>query len=262
MKRYHQYQPLLVSDFEMKEWRHPEHNHNHYELIYIKKGKGTHVINQITQPYKAGGLYLLGPEDKHYFEIQIPTHFIYLKFTDPYRYKHLSGDMRNWQHLEYLIKSRETHISGFSLSREDQQIAARLFEVVAALKADVSYNEQLIWMQLLSIATILQRNMPELMAIPQRSKDMQALFCYLHKNIYHPENLRAPIIAAQFNMTADYIGPYFKRNTGTTLRDYIQDYRKTLITQRLASKQYSLKEIAAEFGLTDESHVKKIISST
>ena len=47
---------------------------------------------------------------------------------------------------------------------------------------------------------------------------------------------------AHFNILADYIGPYFKRNA-VTLRGY----------------RYSLNEIASEFGLTDESHVKKIL---
>lgn len=261
MKRYRQYEPLLVEDFEVEEWGHPEHNHNHYELIYIKKGKGNHMVNQLAQPYQAGTIFLLGPEDEHHFTISSPTRFIYLKFTDPYRYKESSGATQGWQHLEYLIKSRETHQTGFTLTAADKQIAARLFETVVAMKADVVGNEQLLWWQLLSVATVLQRNMPELKALPDRSKDMQAIFCYVHKHIYEPAQLRAPVMAAQFNTTADYIGPYFKRNTGITLRDYIQEYRKTLITQRLASRQYSLKEIAAEFGLTDESHVRKLVGT-
>ncbi|WP_295119892.1 AraC family transcriptional regulator [uncultured Chitinophaga sp.] len=260
MNRYRQYEPLLISDFEATVWQHPEHNHNHYELIYIKKGRGHHVINLAPQPYQAGSIFLLGPEDRHYFDITSPTHFIYLKFTDPYRYKDMSGTARSWQHLEYLIKSRETHRAGFRLTTADKKIVAQLFEVVRTLREAVNDNEQLIWWQLLSIVELLQRNMPELISAPGRSKDMQALFCYVHKHIYDPEKLKAPVIAGAFNKGADYIGPYFKRNAGITLRDYIQDYRKTLIRQRIESRQYSLKEIAAEFGLTDESHVKKIVS--
>jgi len=43
------------------------------------------------------------------------------------------------------------------------------------------------------------------------------------------------------------------------LRDYIHDYRKVLIGRRIDSGKFSLKEIAADFGLTDESHVKKVM---
>ena len=260
MKRYRQYQPLLIEDFEVTEWLHPVHNHNHYELIHIKKGRGEQVINGVSYPYQAGAVFLLGPDDEHAFTVKTATRFVYLKFTDPYRYKESSGPGRQWQQLEYLIKSRDTHAAGFSLSAEDRHTVNQLFNVLISMKHNIVNNEQLIWLQLLTIAGILQRNMPELKTTGKRTKDVQALFCYLHKYIYSPEQLRAPVIAANFNTTADYIGPYFKRNTGTTLRDYIRQYRKTLIEQRMASGQYSLKEIAAEFGLTDESHVKKILA--
>lgn len=262
MKRYRQFEPLLISDFETSNWQHPEHNHNHYEIIYIKKGSGEHVINQAPSPYQEGDIFLLGPEEAHYFEIDVQTHFVYIKFTDLYLHKD-GGSTNNYvQNLEYLIKSRETHLAGFKLSDNDQHTVALLFDVMISLKSDALRNEELIWMQILALSHILKRNMPELMPFGNRNKDMQAIFCYIHKNIYSPDQLRASIMGENFNLTADYIGPYFKRNTGTTLREYIQNYRKTLIKQRITSGRYSLKQIAAEFGLTDESHVSKIISSS
>lgn len=259
MKRYYQYEPVIVLDFEADQWHYPEHRHNHYELIYIKSGTGIHVIQQMPNPYQAGDIFLLGPEDEHYFEIEGITHFIYLKFTDPYVFTNDGHIDPYVQKLEYLIKSRETHLSGFRLTPKDADTAKRVFDVITVLKDDTLYNERLIWMQVLTLAVILQRNMPELKSTPDRSRDMQAVFCYLHKHIYAPEKLRATVMAVHFNTTPDYIGPYFKRNAGVTMRDYIKNYRKVLIGQRIASGQYSLKEIASQFGLSDESHVFKIM---
>jgi AraC family L-rhamnose operon regulatory protein RhaS len=132
--------------------------------------------------------------------------------------------------------------------------------VVLSLKEEILANEPLIWLQVRALAVLLHRSMPELKATLSRSRDMQAIFCYLHKYIYTPEKLRSPVLAAHFNTTADYIGPYFKRNTGFTLRGYIGTYRKSLIKQRMDSGNYSLKQIAVEFGLTDESHVSKLMN--
>jgi AraC family L-rhamnose operon regulatory protein RhaS len=259
MKRYYQYQPLMISEFHADRWDHPEHKHNHYELIHIREGKGKHIIQQTPHAYQAGAIFLLGPEDEHYFEISERTHFIYLKFTGPHLCQDIGRMHPYVQKLEYLIKSRETHLSGFQLDHKDQNTAGRLFSVIAGLKDDVFNNEPLIWMQVLSLALILQRNMSELRPTSTRSRDMQAVFCYLHQHIYTPEKLKATVMAAHFNTTADYIGPYFKRNAGLTLRDYIREYRKILISQRVDSGLYSLKEIAFEFGLTDQSHVSKIL---
>ena len=261
MERYRQYVPLLISDFETDNWKHPVHNHNHYELIYIKKGNGKHYVQDLANDYHAGDLFLLGPEDDHYFEIGQLTRFFYIKFTDPYIHTDASGSSSHLRKLEYLIKSRETHLSGFKLSVSDLQAVDRIFDVILTLKEDLFGNEELLWIQVLSIASIMQRNMPELKDTVERSRDMQAMFCYIHKYIHTPDRLKASVMAVHFNISADYIGPYFKRGTGATLRDYIKSYRKNIIEQRMASGRYSLKEIAAQFGLTDESHVSKILKS-
>jgi AraC family L-rhamnose operon regulatory protein RhaS len=262
MKRYKQFAPVLISDFEVSEWVHPSHNHNHYELIYIKSGSGNHIINSHCIKYKEGFVFLLGPEEEHYFEIATKTHFVYIKFTDLYIHKEEGMSNSGLRHLEYLIKSRETHVSGFAFQDDDQVIISRIFEVIIAMKNSLLLNEDLIWMQVLTLASILQRNMPEVRSNEHRTKDMQAVFCYIHKHIYYPEKLKAQIMAENFKFTKDYMGQYFKANTGLTLRDYISDYRGSLIKQRVDSGRFNLKQIASEFGLTDESHVSKLLKKS
>ena len=66
-------------------------------------------------------------------------------------------------------------------------------------------------------------------------------------------------MAPHFNIAPDYLGTYFKRHTGMTIRAYIHRYRDTLIRQRIAGGRMILKEIADEFGLTDVSHLSKIL---
>lgn len=258
-KRYKQFQPLVMSDFEVNHWHHPVHKHNHYELIYVKHGLGKHFINSLTVDYEPGDVFLLGPEEAHYFEIEEATRFVYLKFTDFYIHRDAATSDSGMQHLEYLIKSRETHTCGFKLSSNDQAITSAIFDVMLSMKDNMLRNEPLIWLQVLTLAHILQRNMPEIKANEFRSKDLQAVFCYIHKYIYQPEYLKAAVMAVHFNLSKDYIGPYFKRNTGLTLRNYISDYRNNLIKNRLNSRNFSLKQIAVEFGLTDESHVSKLL---
>jgi len=69
-------------------------------------------------------------------------------------------------------------------------------------------------------------------------------------------------MAQHFNIANDYLGIYFKRQAGITLRNYIQNYRRTLISQRITAGRVTLKEIAVEFGLTDVSHLTKIRHKT
>lgn len=258
-KRYIQFQPVVISDFEATEWAHPVHRHNHYEIIYIKKGSGVHFINKIPIPYRQSNLFLISPEDEHYFTIEESTRFVYIKFTDIYIHQNEINHL-GIQHLEYLIKSRETHLLSFDFSAADEAVVHYLIEVILALKTNMLQNESLIWSQIITLSHIMQRNMPEINNNKDRPKDIQAVFCYLHKHIYQPKQLKADVMARHFKLSADYIGPYFKRNTGITLRNYISGYRKYLIEQRMASGRFGLKQIAAEFGLTDESHVSKLLA--
>ena len=259
MRTYRQFEPLLVEEFEVSEWKHPLHKHNHYELIYIRHGAGTHQVNQNILKYKSGDIFLIGPEEEHSFKIDSVTGFVYIKFTDAYLHRD-PGFTLSVKYLEYLIKSRETHLSGFSLREADEKTVSCIIDVVRSLQHDLPGNEHLIWLQVLALATLMQRNMPELKSTLRRTTDMQAIFCYLHKFVYEPAKWSSSALANHFNRSPDYIGPYFKRNTGVTLREYIGQYRRTLIKQRLDSGNYSLKQIAAEFSLTDESHVSKIMS--
>jgi len=259
MKRYKQFNPVLISDFELSAWHHPVHKHNHYELIYIKSGAGKHVINSNAIKYHAGSVFLLGPEEAHYFEIEKKTHFVYIKFTDLYMHHYEGLFNSGLRHLEYLIKSRETHLANFIFGDKDQDTINGIFDVIITMKNDVLRNDELIWMQVLTIAHILQRNMPEISSNENRTKDMQAVFCYIHKHIYYPEKLKAQQMAEHFNFTRDYIGQYFKSNTGMTISDYVGRYRVNLIRQRMSSGGFGLKQIASEFGLADASHVSKIL---
>lgn len=259
MKRYRQFEPILISAFEVEQWHHPVHTHNHYELIYIRYGSGVHHINQLAVIYQQGDIFLLGPAEEHYFEIECKTRFIYLKFTDLY----MQGSHDAWHHplkeLEYLVHNRELHLSGFSLTPHDQLLAAQIFNLIELMKVETSLNERLVWQQLISLSVILKRNLQGAAAGHAGENKMEAMFSYIHENIYTPDKLKSEVMAANFNTTINYIGPYFKRNAGTSLRFYIKIYRHSLISKRIQAGNYSLKQIAAEFGLTDESHVHKLM---
>ncbi|UFH34008.1 helix-turn-helix domain-containing protein [Chryseobacterium sp. C-71] len=56
-------------------------------------------------------------------------------------------------------------------------------------------------------------------------------------------------------MSKTYFSAYFKRNFDVSYRNYITDYKLKLIEKRIQSGQMTMKQIAFEFGFTDESHL-------
>lgn len=81
------------------------------------------------------------------------------------------------------------------------------------------------------------------------------LIFYIHQNIYTPEKIRINSISEHFNISKTYFSVYFKRNFDVSYRNYITDYKIKLIERRIRSGQMTMKQIAFEFGFTDESHL-------
>ena len=85
--------------------------------------------------------------------------------------------------------------------------------------------------------------------------DNDQIISYIHQNIYNPKLVQIKTIAAHFNISQNYFGSYFKRNFTISYREYCNKLRTQLIEKRIQNKQLSLKQIAYEFGFTDESHL-------
>jgi AraC family transcriptional regulator, L-rhamnose operon regulatory protein RhaS len=68
-------------------------------------------------------------------------------------------------------------------------------------------------------------------------------------------------LPAHFTNPKDSINDYFKLHTGKTLKEYITEYRMSIVTMRLLSTNMTIADIAFELGFTDESHLNKTFKS-
>ncbi|SDK02599.1 AraC-like ligand binding domain-containing protein [Catalinimonas alkaloidigena] len=269
MKRYKQFESLKVEDFELDRWTHPLHNHNHFELIYIARGRGTHHINGLGNPYQRGDLFLLGPEDEHEFRIEERTRFIYFKFTRLYLQD--SADLQlpvHWNRdVDHLLWTTQTQMKKCSLlrSEHDTQLAENLMEMISAEYQRQALHHQRMIFQLFSLLiTLIKRNhvppgTPPAESAPSETSEM---LDYIERHIYEPSQLTLKSLADHFHYSPHYFGILFKNQVGTTLRDYVGHYRLKLIEQRLRYSHDSLKQIAAEFGFFDESHLNKFFKKS
>lgn len=267
MKRYTQFKELVIDDFETDVWEHPVHKHNHFEIIYIAQGSGNHHLNQQTIPYQRGDLFLLGPEDEHEFVVDKTTRFIYVKFTNFYLDSTDVDSPTQWNmDVDLLLKSPQRR-NGNILTREEDK--ALVLEVLNLMVAEYQKEEllgrKIIFQFFKALVLILKRNqLPETVKSSRKpSSDMiEELLEYIELNIYNPKMLTQKQIAKHFPFAANYVGVYFKNKFGTTLKKYIQDYRFNLLEQRLKNGQTSTKQLAIDFGFTDESHLHKFVKST
>ncbi|GLB50423.1 AraC family transcriptional regulator [Neptunitalea lumnitzerae] len=266
MERYKQFDRLIVDDFTTSVWEHPLHNHNHYELIFIVRGKGLHHLNKHLVPYQSGYLYLLGPEDVHEFMIEEETRFIYFKFTNLYLDTFVSGEPSEWnKDIDCLLNLPQIKRGDLLHNEADKKLAEQLFILIAEeYKKNEVLSKRIIFQMFKAILLVLKRNKNSCGSKQQRNSQpeiTEALLEYIELNIYEPKSLTLKMIAEHFNYSPNYIGSFFKEKVGTSLKSYVQQYRFNLLEQRLKHSAISNKQLAIEFGFTDESHLYKFVKS-
>lgn len=80
---------------------------------------------------------------------------------------------------------------------------------------------------------------------------------YIQENIYSRELIGIKSVARHFNISPAYFSTYFKRNFGTSYREYLEKLLMQLVKRRLQTNEIKLKQIADEFGFTDVSHLSR-----
>ncbi|CAM4370545.1 AraC-type DNA-binding protein [Pedobacter westerhofensis] len=258
MKRT-QFDQLVIHDFEESVFHLPAHSHTYYELIYIRKGSGMHLLNHNKIPYRTGDLFMICQDDQHDFEIAKSTHFTFIKFTDSYFAGHKMN--RPDAHILWSPESIMTNKLLKEVKLKMDEPCINILRKTVENIVDYSCRNHiesspLVYYQILSVFGLIREAAAKLsIRIDDGQPDKEELISYIHQHIYEPSLIRIKNIAPHFNIAASYFSSYFKNKFGISYRSYVNAYRLKLIEKRLEDASLSIKQIADEFGFTDESHL-------
>lgn len=259
-----QHQLFQVDVFSTDHWPLPEHNHNHYELTFIHRGRGQHRLNGHTQAYGAGNVFLLRPSDVHFFEIEEETEFTIVKFIHVYLKG--AGDTQVQTAWNRYIDGFLTHAiqknPAFTEPCFDRQTMDTLMRLIGQeWQKNRDPGSELIFFLLHSVLSLIKNHLLAQQADSGQHPDkITGLLNYIHEHIYEPDRIQISALAEHFNLSQTYVGEFFKEKTGVSLREYVAYYRLTLIENRLRHSSFSIKEIADELGFTDTAHLTKFFS--
>ena len=257
------YLPFEVDVKELEQFPKTVRKNNFFELIYVVSGTGIQIINNNQFQYRAGNLFLVTPQDIHSFEILTTTKFFFLRFNEYYiKTNSQKGMQETVQRMEYILQNA-SHRPGCILKNTvDKPLIALLIESVINEQTNQQIYHQKITEQIVNaIITIVARNIA--LKLPKNIKEATGetvleILHYIQENIYNPKQLKANIISEYFNISLNYLGKYFKKQTGETLQEYISNYKLRLIEARLLNTDMRINEIADELHFSDESHLNKV----
>jgi AraC-like DNA-binding protein len=264
MQIQHLFQPFDIHFHESGECPMRTHKHSFYELVYIASGSGTHYVEGNEFEYGADNMFLLAPMESHHFLIKEFTSFQFISFNNIYLKGQMVKDehspLGQWvQKLEYIFQNNRTR--GCIIRNEhDKPLVRAVIEGLRREYADEQNLQKELVQQLINtLITLVARNISHEYAGKTKDDDNTALrmISYIHQHIYDPSRLKAEHLAAHFSISLNYIGEYFKKQTGENLQQYIIHYKLSLVEARLRHSDRRLNEIASELGFTDESHLTK-----
>lgn len=91
---------------------------------------------------------------------------------------------------------------------------------------------------------------------PKQKRYAEQAMTYIRENIRSTLSLET--IAAYLGISVGYLCAIFKKETGTTIVQYINEYRIKLIIRAVFQSKSSLKSIAEEVGFTDPLYASRI----
>ncbi len=102
----------------------------------------------------------------------------------------------------------------------------------------------------------MRENATHLTVNKPKSK-VQDLINYIQTHIYDSKVITNTHLAEEFGIADNYIGQYFKKHMGMSIKKYILNYKLNLVETRLKYTDMQFSEIALELGFTDASHLNK-----
>ncbi|SEN00463.1 AraC-type DNA-binding protein [Mucilaginibacter gossypiicola] len=260
--------PFEIRTEEMASWDLSAKVFNFFEIIQILDGKGERHFNDIKLPYQSGQTFIYTPQDCRSFTIVEPTRFLFIRFTDVLFANCESADQRErlsaWmKSLEYLFLNHNKAINELVRTSADCNLVQGVMAAIAAEASNPQLHSRSNIQHLLQVLLhIFARNiLPDTNPLQPVFKDeplINRLTGYIRKHIYNADQLRIEDLATFAGLSKNYIGEYFSKRTGVSIRQYILEYRLNLVKIKLQYSDLTVSEIAHELDFSDESHLSNL----
>lgn len=266
MKRFNSYHSLNVFRLTLDRWEFPTHNHNFYEFIFIEKGQGKHILNELSFNYQAGDVLLLRPEDAHCFEIEQHTDFIFVKFNEQLFIEKLEGGKTaKWMEVIKTLLQNPSSINGSLVT--DATDKTHLHQLLQILLIEFTktcaYSREVVLELFGAVMMMVARSHSTTQYGDQCPSNTELdkltqILGYIRLHALDTEKMRIENIAAHFAMSANYISIYVKKHSQIAIQQHIIQTKLKSAEQLLKNGRQNINEIAMKLGFTDASHFNKM----
>ncbi len=233
------------------------HFHPELELIYINKGQGkTHIGTHLSY-FNNSQLILIGSNLPHNgFTDRLTANGI--ETTIQFKSNFLGNDFLNVPEMANIVALFERAKKGILFKIETKQKIGGKIEKLAkyqGLKRVLKFLDILDYLANTDDYTTLNADGFAFETEAQDSTKVDIIFKHVNKNFQRHISLDE--IADKVSMTVPAFCRYFKKTTGKTFTQIVNEYRVVHATKLLNESQKSITDICYECGFNNFSHFNK-----
>lgn len=234
------------------------HFHHEYELIYINSGPGKRYIGSHISYFSNGELILIGPRLPHY------------SFTEPFTPEQMKTSIQMKENfageaffllpemtaMKQLFEKAKKGISFHGLTKKNVGKKIEKLMLFDGFERILKVLEILNDLALSDEYTVLNAQGFLIEVSPQDNDRLNSIYNFIRENF--KRSLSLTEVAGQASMTVPSFARYFKKMTGKTFTQFVNEYRLVHASKLLAEKPTSITDICFESGFNNFSHFNKL----
>lgn len=244
-------------EFEMPFFEFKWHYHPEYELTLIIEGSGMRLVGDSYLPFEAGDLVLLGPDIPHTWESEAKTSenvaAVVIQFSAEF--------MANSMNIEAFHKIKmllQASVRGLSFSNF---LATDIESQMRAITTEKGVRQIT---ALLNVLDNLANHNFETLASPyyspKNSKENESrintVFNYIKQNA--TSTILLEQAAASIHLTTSAFCKFFKKMTGKTFSDYVNEIRIGYACYLITQTDKTIAQVAIESGFENQTYFNRV----
>ena len=236
IKRFYGEQHILNGEISIEKKRingsHSLHWHDFFEIEFFLNGSGTYIVDGVEYNIKKGSLFFMSPMNFH-------------------ELKQVEGDIVNIMFFPNACNQTSLYsvtgdndVSSVEFSGNDFDFVKTTMEEIIKTK-DHLYMSALLDVILYKIASGKQTK-----EYAKMSKIQMAML-YVRNNF--KDNISLTDVSKQVGLSAAYLSSVFSKETGMTLKEYINSLKFNYAKKLILHSKMSIFEICYESGFNDYS---------
>ena len=227
------------------------HCHENFELEFIHSGEGFVLINDEKYAVRRGSAYLITPSDLHAVQLEGCELWLYsLRFN-----ANILAD----NFLQELFFIQSAFITDFP-EELSQMLCNLLDKITGEYDSQNTYRKELIRLLFSELIVYFLRQIPKENRKPGVSKSAPILIhriCAYIKYNFNAETLSVNTLAKHFYLSPNYLGAFFKKETGVSCTAYIKNLRLQFGRSLILNTKLSIGEITDKCGFSSSAYFTK-----